>query len=419
MRSNLCILALAILLFPPSASKAQENRVALVADLAIDGHGQPIPDPVIVIADDVIESVTSAGDIPIGVQVVDLRGLTILPGLIDGHIHVGSVDGCGSEPVCRILHTLRNAQSLFLNGFTTVRSLGDSPTPAVVAFRNEIATDVVPGPRLLVAGDFIHDGNAPGAEGNQVRNGAEPADEATLRAMVRERAEAGVDWIKVLATGFSNEGGRPHYSQDQLNWIVDEARTHGLPVAAHAHGPEAVRRAVEAGVRTIEHGVWLDVETLRFLAETDTYLVPNLHLQHWNLSHAEEWGMDETFVRNTEETIRVRTEMFRHAVAEGVPLVYGTDAITDWIFSGTTGAEFETRHAAGQSAADLIVSATTRAAEALMLGDRGDLRAGLLADIIAVEGNPLDDISSLRRVRFVMKGGKQFQMKWERPGSTP
>jgi imidazolonepropionase-like amidohydrolase len=226
-----------------------------------------------------------------------------------------------------------------------------------------------------------------------------------------------VDWIKVLAGGFSDEGERPYYSQDQLNWIVDEAKAHGLPVAAHAHGPEIVRRCVDAGVRTIEHGVWLDVETLRLLAATGTYLVPNLHLPHWNLSHAEEWEMDETYVRNTEETIRVRTEMFRHAVAEGVPIIYGTDAITDWIYSGTTGAEFETRYAAGQSATDLIVSATTRAAEALMLDDRGDLRAGLLADIIAVEGNPLDDISSLRRVRFVMRGGKQFQMRWEVPGS--
>jgi imidazolonepropionase-like amidohydrolase len=408
----------AILLFPITSGNAQERRVAVVAEMAIDGYGQAISDPVIVIAGDVIESVLPGGEVPEGAAVVNLQGMTILPGLIEGHVHVASVGGCAREPARCALHVLRNAQSLFSEGFTTVRSLGGN-TEVVVSVRNAIAEGVIPGPRLLVAGAYIQDGNAPGAEGNRVKEGAEPADEAALRSMVRERAEAGVDWIKVLATGNSSGGGLPHYSQEQLNWIVDEGRRHGKPVSAHAHGPEAVRRAVEAGVRTIEHGVLLDEETLRFLAEKGTYFIPNLHLQHWNLSNAEEWGMDETFVRNTEETIRVRTEMFRKAVAEGVLLVYGTDAIMGWISSGTTAAEFETRHAAGQDAADLIASATTRAAEALNLDDRGDLRPGLFADIIAVEGNPLEDISALRKVRFLMKGGKQFQMTWEAPGSTP
>jgi len=410
MRSILCILTFAFLLFPPSTSQAQDNRLALIADLAIDGYGQPIPDPVILIHDSLIESVTSGGEVPSGVEIVDLRGHTLLPGLIDGHVHIARQgEWCVTNPYRCALGAVANTKVLFMSGFTTVRDLG-SPTDLIVDLRNTFQRGVIPGPRLLVAGYFIRDREAPGADGPQVQAGAEPADETTLRGMVRDLVEAGVDWIKVLATGSGFEMEVTFYSQEQLQWIVDEARVHGLPVAVHATNPEGARRAVAAGARTIEHGVLFDEETLRLLAETGTYLMPDLYAPHWSLERAEERGREEELIQYYRQTIRDRTEMFGNAVALGVPIIHGTDAIGEIYRPGTLAAEFEVRHAAGQSADDLIRSATTRIAEALILTDRGDLKAGLLADIIAVDGNPLEDISALRRVRFVMKGGKQFQM---------
>jgi imidazolonepropionase-like amidohydrolase len=410
MRPNLFLLAMPILLFSPSAGDAQENRTALIADLAVDGYGQPIPDPVILIRDSLIESVTSGGDIPPDADVVDLRGYALLPGLIDGHVHMAQQgQRCTDLPFECTLGAVAVANILLMNGFTTVRELG-SPTDLIVLLRDAIQ-EGLPGPRLLVAGYFIRDRDAPGADGPQVREeGAEPADEATLRGIVRDRVEAGVDWIKVLHTGSGDQPEVTFYSQEQLEWIVDEATAHGLPVAVHSHNSEGARRAVAAGARTIEHGALFDKEILRLLAETGTYLTPNLYLQHWYLATAERRGWAEESIEYFHRTIRERTEMFGNAVTLGVPIIYGTDAIGEIYWTGVLAEEFAVRHAAGQSTEDLIRSATTRMAEALMLTDRGDLKAGLLADIIAVDGNPLEDITALQRVRFVMKGGKRFQM---------
>ncbi len=404
----LLALAPASALRPPELA-AQDRALLIVADLAVDGHGNAIHDPVIRVQGERIESVSSGGSPASRDEVIDLRGYTILPGLIDCHVHIAPQARCSTEPAQCAFRAARNARSMLLSGFTTVRGMG-GPTDIAVPLRDAVAGGVIPGPRLLVAGWFIGDWNAPGVGGRRVEEGAEPAGEAALRGLVRERVEAGVDWIKVMMTGSGPDRARTIYSQQQLGWIVDEARAHGRRVAAHAHSPEAVRRAVSAGVATIEHGVLLDEETLGLLAETGTYLTPNLYLQSWYLSWAEEWGWDEEMIQTTEETIRDRSEMFGNAVALGVPLLYGTDAIGALVWSGITAAEFESRHAAGQSAADAIASATTRAAEALMLADRGDLRAGLLADIIAVDGNPLDDISALRRVVLVMKGGEVYRV---------
>lgn len=377
----------------PQPLAAQDSGFVVVADLAIDGHGSTISDPVILVRGTVIESVSSGGSLPSSAEVIDLRGYTLLPGLMDCHVHIAPQPRCSTAPARCALLAARNARSLILSGFTTVRSLG-SRTNVSVSLRDAANEGIVPGPRLLVSGWFIMNGDA---------------DEATLRGQVRDRVEAGVDWIKVMVTGSGRNRDRTIFSQEQLEWIVDEASAHGKPVAAHAHNPEGVRRAVSAGIRTVEHGVLLDEETLGVLAETGTYLTPNLYLQSWYLSFAEEREWSDEQIRSSQETITDRVEMFGNAVALGVPLIHGTDAIGGLVWSGITAAEFESRVGAGQSAADAIRSATTRAAEALMLTDRGDLRAGLLADIIAVDGNPLQDISALRRVVFVMKGGEIYR----------
>ena len=227
MSSKLFLLAAVILFFLPSPSEAQENRKALIADLAIDGYGQLIHDPVILIRDSLIESVTSGGDIPTEVEIVDLRGHTLLPGLIDGHVHIAQQgEQCSTYPFQCTIGAVSAAKNLFMSGFTTVRDLG-SPTDLIVILRDAFQEGAIPGPRLIVAGYFIRDREAPGADGPQVREeGAEPADEATLRGIVRDRVEAGVDWIKVLETGSGDAMEVTFYSQEQLDWIVDEARAH-------------------------------------------------------------------------------------------------------------------------------------------------------------------------------------------------
>jgi imidazolonepropionase-like amidohydrolase len=399
---------LTFLLASVSPAAGQGRDYVLVADLAVDGLGNPIPNPIVVVRGNVIQSIGSSQEVPAGGEVIDLRGFTLLPGLIDGHLHIAASFERGDGGPMTALFGARNARSLLMSGFTTVRSLGTA-TGAVVELREAIREGLVPGPRLLVSGEGITDRVAPGEEGDRVELDGQPADEKTLRGLVQERTAAGVDWIKVFATRSSRSGGTPVYSQEQLDWVGDEARNQNRPVSAHAHAPEGARRAILAGARTIEHGALLDEETLDLMVERGTYYVPNLYLGEYYVEHADRFGFSEEAIRYTREFLPIRTGVFSRAVEKGVKIVFGTDATAGWIWSGNTAIEFQRRHAAGQSNQDAIISATTRAAEALFLEDRGNLVEGLLADVIAVEGNPLEDIGALGRVVFVMKDGRIFR----------
>lgn len=344
---------------------------------------------------------------PPGTRTLDLGDVTLLPGLIDAHVHITNhFEGRGERASATSLYGARAARALLRSGFTTVRTLG-SPDFADVDLRDAIVEGLVPGPRLLVSGDGITDG--PGlvaADGRRAARGEAPATEAELRAAVRERAEAGVDWIKIFASESSRAGGTPTYSEQQLRWMVDEATRAGIPVAAHAHAEEAVRRAVEAGARTIEHGALLDEATLELIKARGTYYSPNLYLSEYYLEHGDDFGYTEEQLEWTARLLPPRTEIFGKAAALGVRIIFGTDANSGWVWSGETAIEFDRRVQAGQSLRDALVSATGRAAQALGLEGRlGDLRAGLLADVIAVEGDPLVDVDALGRVVFVMKDG--------------
>jgi imidazolonepropionase-like amidohydrolase len=248
------------------------------------------------------------------------------------------------------------------------------------------------------------------ADGTRAARGEIAATEAELRAAVRNRIEGGVDWVKIFASQSSRAGGTPTYSEEQLRWMVDEATKAGLPVSSHAHAAEAVRRSVVAGARTIEHGALVDEATLALMKERATYYSPNLYLSEYYLEHGDEFGYDEEELAWTRRLLPPRTEIFGKAAAMGVKILYGTDANSGWVWSGDTAIEFVRRVAAGQTPKGALVSATTLAAEALMMEDRvGDLKAGLLADVVAVDGDPLSDISALRRVVFVMKGGTIYK----------
>lgn len=387
-------------------SHGEAQELTLVAARAVDGRGSAIANPVIVVRDGRILSVRS-GPPPSGLRVIDLGSRTLLPGLIDAHVHITAHFGERDErPAMRSLQAAANARALLESGFTTVRSLG-SPDYLDVDLRDAIAMGVVPGPRLLVSGDGMSDGSMPGVEGDRVKRGASAADEAAIRGWVRERAQGGVDWIKVFATRSSRQGGTAVYSQAQMDAVGDEARRAGLPLAVHAHSADGARRAILAGARTIEHGSMLDDATLDLMIERGTFYSPNLYLGEYYLANAERFGFSEDELDWTRRLLPPRREVFRRAVEKGVRIVFGTDANSGWLSSGTTAIEFERRVASGQTPGDAIVSATTRAAEALMLADSvGDLRPGLVADIIAVDGNPLTDIRALGRVEFVMKGGR-------------
>jgi imidazolonepropionase-like amidohydrolase len=412
-RRGATALAAALLAAPPNSTAAQET-IVLRSDRAIDGHGNILDRPTIVVRGNRIVSVGSSVAAPPGSTVVNLTGYTILPGLIDGHVHIAESFERGMTVAKAALYGARAARELLLNGFTTVRSLGE-PDEAGIALRSAIADGLVPGPRLLISGDGLDDAVLPGTEGDRVKNGAAPAGEPEIRAWVRAKAATGVDWIKIFATRSSRAGGSSVYSQIQLAWAMDEARRLGLPVSAHAHAPDGAQRAIRAGARTIEHGALLDDATLDLMVQTGTYYTPNLYLGEYYIVHAAEFGYNDEQVRYTREFLPIRTAVFRRAVEKGVKIVFSTDANAGWIWSGTTAIEFQRRHAAGQSARDAIVSATSRAAEAFHMPDVGDLAAGRLADIIAVRGDPLTDITALGRVMFVMKDGKIHR----RPPSTP
>ena len=392
----------------PAITAAQE--VVIRADLAIDGHGDPMRDALIRVRDGTIASVESGTTGPETGTVIDLGGYTVLPGMIDAHLHITRhFDSRGERDSMTALHAAHNARRLLESGFTTVRSLGSSGFVSV-DLRDTIAAGVIPGPRLLVSGQGLTDDIAPGVDGDVVQRGERPpADEATIREFVRNQIAGGVDWIKIFATRSSRAGGTAVYSQEQLAWAVDEASQANVPVSAHAHSAEGARRAILAGARTIEHGALIDDGIIALMLERGTYYAPNLYLAEFYLANGDRFGFSDEALEWTRKLLPPRTEVFRKAVERGVQIVFSTDAVSGWISSGTTAIELERRVAAGQSPTDAIVSVTTRAAAALRLSESiGNLEAGMAADLIAVDGNPLDDITALQRVVFVMKGGTVY-----------
>ncbi len=391
------------------ALPASAQDYALRTRVAIDGHGQVLEDVVILVEGETIVSVEPSGSIPAGATVIDLRDYTVLPGLIDGHVHiVAHFDSRGERPSATALHAASNARKFLESGFTTVRSLG-APNFVDVDLREAVEAGIVPGPRLLVSGQGLSDGQVPAAEGDLAVDGRAPDDLITpVREFVAELVDGDVDLVKIFATRSSRAGGTPTYSFEQLSVAIEEASKAGRPVAAHAHSAEGARRAILAGARTIEHGALLDDATIDLMVERGTFYVPNLYLSRYYLANAEKFGFNEEQLDWTRRLLPPREEVFRKAVERGVKIVFGTDAVAG--MAGETFPEFERRIANGSTAAQAITSATSVAAEALGLADSvGNLEAGKLADIIAVEGNPLEDIRALGRVVFVMKGGRIYK----------
>ena len=340
----------------------------------------------------------------------DLRGLTLLPGMIDAHSHLTwyfnrqgryHTGNDGDTPVESMLSTVGNAYATLMAGVTTIQSPGSNEDKDL---REWIAMGQIPGPRVLTSL-------------GPIQNARLTPD--SMRAIVRRRKAEGADLIKIFASGSIRDGGQQTLSQEQLDAICSEAKAQGLRTIVHAHSISSIKAATLAGCTQIEHGVFADEETLKLMADRGTYFDPQICLVFRNYldNRAKYEGIgnyNEEGFAAMERAIPIATEMFKKAIkTKGLKIVFGTDAV-----AGAHGRNVEELvcrvQASGQSPMDAVVSATGLAAEALRLGDQiGTIAPGLQADLIAVDGDPTKDITALRRVKFVMKGGRIY--KNERP----
>lgn len=386
--------------------------------------GDELRDRLVTVRDDRIESVSAfdGGDVDL-----DLSSHTVLPGLIDCHAHlIGELEsGHGyAELITRsgaqeALSGVRNARDTVMAGFTTVRDVGTFRAFVDVALRDAIEKGDVLGPRMMCAGAYVTSSGGGGditglppdvdaAVPRDLRFGvANSADE--VRTAVRNILHGGADFIKVIATGaVLTEGtvpSAPEFNEAEIRAAVEEAALYETHVAAHAHGAEGIKRAVRAGVRSIEHGSLMDDESIALMAERGTYLVADIWMGDWTIEQGERDGWSPDVMRKLRETTDVQREGFEKAVAAGVKLAFGTDSGT--YPHGMNARQFASMVKHGMTPMEAIRSATVVAAELLGWSDRvGALEPGLFADLVAVEGDVLSDVDLLTDVALVMKGGR-------------
>jgi len=390
------VVTLVVFFFFSLPAIAQDT--VLKTRLAIDGQGNVIRDAVIVVHDGRIVSVRPNGRVPQGAREVDLTKFTVMPGLIDMHVHIAAHfdESSRERPSITAFWAAENARKYLESGFTTLRSLGSSNL-VDVDLRNAINAGLVPGPRLFVSGEPLAETAVKPAEG-----------EGPMREYVRRQVAANVDVIKIFGSLSSRAGGGPTYTLEQLKAAVDEAHKAGKPVAVHAHAADAVRRAILAGADTVEHGALMDDAVIDLLVQKQVVYVPNLYLAEYYLANGQKFHFNEEQLRYTRDFMKPRAEAFAKAVKKGARIVFGTDAVAG--MAGHTAPEFERRVALGMPAQQAITSATSTPAKVLGMAEKiGDLKPGMFADIIAVEGNPLEDIKALGRVTFVMKEGTIYK----------
>ena len=390
------VVTLVVFFFFSLPAIAQDT--VLKTRLAIDGQGNVIRDAVIVVHDGRIVSVRPNGRVPQGAREVDLTKFTVMPGLIDMHVHIAAHfdESSRERPSITAFWAAENARKYLESGFTTLRSLGSSNL-VDVDLRNAINAGLVPGPRLFVSGEPLAETAVKPAEG-----------EGPMREYVRRQVAANVDVIKIFGSLSSRAGGGPTYTLEQLKAAVDEAHKAGKPVAVHAHAAEAVRRAILAGADTVEHGALMDDAVIDLLVQKQVVYVPNLYLAEYYLANGQKFHFNEEQLHYTRDFMKPRAEAFAKAVKKGARIVFGTDAVAG--MAGHTAPEFERRVALGMPAQQAITSATSTPAKVLGMAEKiGDLKPGMFADIIAVEGNPLEDIKALGRVTFVMKEGTIYK----------
>jgi imidazolonepropionase-like amidohydrolase len=398
--SAVAILIPAILASSVSAqAPAASGTLTIKARRVIDGIGGTVDNAVVTVRDGRIVSV---GPVT-GPVTIDLGEATLLPGFIDTHVHIdwhfdanGRYHTGPEPPEQNVTYAAENAYVTLMAGFTTVQSVG-SPRDKVL--RDAINRGVLPGPRVLTSL-------------GQISNAKLSPDQ--LREQVRERKQDGADLVKIFASASIRDGGVPTLSQEQLDAACGEARTLGLRSMVHAHSPESMMRAARAGCTVVEHGGLATAEALQMLADRGVFFDPNIGLVTQNyLENRERFqgigNYNEEGFAAMEKALGLKDAMFTAALkTAGLKMVMGTDAVAG--AHGQNIREVLERVKSGQATADAIKSLTSVSALSMALDKEiGAITPGLAADLVAVSGNPLTDIGALRRVAFVMKGGKVYK----------
>ena len=404
------------------------ERIAVLADRIVDTvQGEVAPDRAVLVEGDRIVDVVATADVPDGPRRIELAGHTLLPGLLDMHSHLAGEEETGQGYASLVMRSgaqdaivgVRNARLVLEAGFTTVRDVGSFRAFTDVAIREGIEQGWFPGPRMLCSGAYV---TVPGGSGDitglavdvdavvptELRFGVTVGADQ-MRANVRRILARGADFIKVLATGAvltsGTNPGAPEFTEDELTAAVETCEDYGSFVAAHAHGPVGIRRAVRAGVRSIEHASLIDDETLALAIEHGTYLVIDISDGDHMVEQGPALGYTDEVMRKVVWTNEVSRAMFGKAVAAGAKIANGSD--TGIAPFGTEAKNLTCYVRFGMTPMQAIRSATVVAAELIHWEDRvGAIAGGLFADLIAVPGDPTTDITLLESVPFVMKGGE-------------
>jgi imidazolonepropionase-like amidohydrolase len=399
-----------------SAQSTPPATIAIRAARMITAAGDATTAPaVVVVRGDRIVSV--GGPVPDGARVVDLGGATLLPGLIDLHTHLTSTgvhwedELLKTTPGQAALHGAHNAQITLMAGFTACRDMGPTWPYTDIDLRKAIDEGIVPGPRMMAAGNYVSPTGGAG-DARQfsifvdvpiVRNLADGPDE--IRKAVRTNLKQGADFIKILGTGAVLSKGAPpgsqQYTEAEMHVAVEEAARWGRHVAAHLHGTDGIKAGIRAGVHTVDHGSMMDDEAVELLRTHRSYFVPTLYTSE---SIAGDPTVPDSEKLRSKEVALVKDKSFQMVLKAGLPIGFATDAAV--VPHGQNAREFAYRVRLGQTPMAAILSATKTAAEIMGWSDRvGTIEPGKFADIIAVAGDPLRDITELEHVRFVMKGG--------------
>tara|TARA_B100000959_G_scaffold61396_1_gene64576 strand:- start:8787 stop:10067 length:1281 start_codon:yes stop_codon:yes gene_type:complete len=402
------------------------SKTVIHAGYLINGtNNSPMAEMSVYIEGNIISDVIAGYAEPdVDDQYIDLTGYTVLPGLIDMHVHLTSQSSANSylekttlNPADYAIRAVNNAKKTLLAGFTTVRNLGDSDS-VTISLRNAISDGTVIGPRIYSSGKTISStgGHGDGTNSLNKNLGSDPgpmqgvinSEEDAYKA-VRHRYKEGADLIKITATGgvLSNakNGQNPQMTEDEIKSIVAAAKDYGFKVAAHAHGAEGIIRAVNAGVQSIEHGTLMDANGIALMRKEGTYYVPTLLAGAWVAEKSLIEDYYPPFVQKKAQEIGPQLQStFSKAYQAGVKIAFGTD--TGVSSHGENAKEFSLMVKGGMPEKEAILSATMHASILLDQEDKiGSISKGKYADIIAVSGNPLEDISVLESVDFVMKDG--------------
>jgi imidazolonepropionase-like amidohydrolase len=409
------------------ASTAQVT-VVKAGKLIDPDAGTVLNDQVILIRDNKVEAVGKGLAIPTGAKVIDLSRMTVLPGLIDCHTHVADGASDNGEPLSQlkktasqvVLESIPNARTMLESGFTTVRDVGVYRALNDIALRDAIAKGYVEGPRMFVAGAYVTITGGAGAMTGFAPDIQLPWDfhygEANspweVRQVIRKLAHDGVDHIKVLSSGaVLTHGSNPksqEFTPEELQAAVDEASHFGLRVESHAHSAEGIKNAIRAGVASVEHATMIDDEGIALAKAKGTYLDMDIYDEECIQEAGRKGNIPKDFLLHDAELGQIQRDNFRKAVKAGVKMSFGTDA-------GVCPYDRSVRQFAlmvkyGMTPMQAIQAATTSAVELLGRSDvMGSIKPGRYADVIAVSGDPLQDISVLEHVQFVMKDGKVYK----------